>query len=446
MANLFVRSSDGSDSDNGSTWALAKATIAGALGVASAGDTIYVSDNHAESVAAAISLTSPGTAASPCRILCVDDAGDPATPTTLATTATVTQTGSGNVISFAGFAYYYGIAFVQNVSSNSADIRFTSTSPWWHKFEACKFRILGTQAGQLIEVGTTTGNRNGQLLEFVNTTVEFGHVDQRMEIDCFFSWKDTLSAVAGATVPTILLGGSATGAGRCSLSGVDLSALGSGKNVINGAVVGEGIFELNNCKLGASVSLVSGTAPSQGARRVRAVNCDSSDTNYRYRLHTFQGDIFHETTIVRTGGASDGTTPISRKMVSSANAKLISPLASDPIVVWNETTGSSVTATVEVVTDNVTLTDAEAWIEVEYLGTGGFPITLFASDRVSTVLTTPTNQTTSSVTWTTTGLATPVKQKLSVSFTPQEKGPIQIRVHLAKASTTMYFCPKVDIA
>jgi hypothetical protein len=82
-------------------------------------------------------------------------------------------------------------------------------------------------------------------------------------------------------------------------------------------------------------------------------------------------------------------------------------------------------------------------VEVEYLGTSGFPLSVTSSDRAATILATPANQTTSSETWTTTGLTTPVKQKLSVTFTPQEKGPIIARVYLAKASTTVYVCPEI---
>ena len=71
MAELFLRSTDGTDSDDGSTWALAKGTLTGAFAAASAGDTIYVSDNHAESQSAEMTLTSPGTNAAPVKVLCV---------------------------------------------------------------------------------------------------------------------------------------------------------------------------------------------------------------------------------------------------------------------------------------------------------------------------------------------------------------------------------------
>lgn len=124
MANFYVRSTDGSDIDGGTTWALAKATLAGALAVATAGDTIFVSDNHAETQASAMTLSSQGTAASPVRILCVDDAAEP--PTALATTATVTTTGSF-AMAFHGFAYCYGITFSSGSGAVNIDITWTST-------------------------------------------------------------------------------------------------------------------------------------------------------------------------------------------------------------------------------------------------------------------------------------------------------------------------------
>lgn len=175
-------------------------------------------------------------------------------------------------------------------------------------------------------------------------------------------------------------------------------------------------------------------------------NCDSGDTNYRIWTEALAGSVVSETTIVRSGGASDGTTSLSWKMVSNANAEYpLLQLESPEIVRWNETTGSSITVTVETITDNVTLTDDECWLEVQYLGTSGFPLGTFISDAKADVLATAANQTTSSETWTTTGLTTPVKQKLSVSFTPQEKGFIHAVVKLARASTTVYVCPKLDV-
>lgn len=176
-------------------------------------------------------------------------------------------------------------------------------------------------------------------------------------------------------------------------------------------------------------------------------NCDAGDTNYRLWVEDSSGSTKSETVVVRTGGANDGTTPLSWKMATNANAEYPGMVSHAPeIVVWNEITGSAITVTVEVITDNVTLTDGEAWIEVQYLGTSGVPLGVFITDAKADVLATAANQTSSSEAWTTTGLSTPIKQKLSVTFTPQEKGFIHIIPCLAKASTTMYVCPKATVA
>jgi len=122
------------------------------------------------------------------------------------------------------------------------------------------------------------------------------------------------------------------------------------------------------------------------------------------------------------------------------------PYRTLPITLWNDTT-SSQTATIEIVTDNVTLSDVECWLELEYLGTSGETLGVWANDRDADwpLETTGTAQTTSSAAWTTTGLTTPVKQKLAVTFTAALKGLIRAYVVIAKPSTTVYYNPKIDL-
>jgi hypothetical protein len=204
-------------------------------------------------------------------------------------------------------------------------------------------------------------------------------------------------------------------------------------------------YSFINCKLGSSVLIGVNAIVGQGGAVIRAVNCDSADTNYRYYLQNYSGTIIQDTAVLKTGGATDGTTPFSRKMVTTANSKFESPLCSDYVTIWNETL-SARTLYIPIVTDNVTLTDAEAWIEVEYLGTSGFPLALRITDRAADVLATPVNQDTDAVSAWPAAPGTPVKQKLQVTFTPAEKGPIRARVCLAKASTTLYFDPKPVIS
>ncbi len=444
---FYLRSTDGADVPGGLSWADAFATLAYAFTQMAAGETLFVSQNHAETQASSITATSPGTVANPCLVLCGNDAAEP--PTTLATTATVTTTGNTNIL-IGGSLYVYGITFTAADTSGTgtSQIHLASTSinaTVVQIFDNCKLVLRGTSGGiPTIRMAASSGGTNSRsLVEFIDTNVQFDDVDDRIYPYINFNWR---GGAIQNLAPTILFDPQNRALGNVEISGVDLSIMGSGKSLVDVSGPLTQSYCLSNCKLGSSVSLTTGAPVGPGGISVRVVNCDSADTNYRYQKAIYQGDITQETIIVRTGGASDGVTPISRKMVSSANPEFFSPLVSDPCIVRNETVGSSVTATIEVITDNVTLTDAEAWIEVEYLGTSGFPLSLFADDRAADILATPANQTSSSVAWTTTGLSTPLKQKLSVTFTPEEKGPIQVRVMLAKASTTMYFCPKVDIS
>jgi hypothetical protein len=99
---------------------------------------------------------------------------------------------------------------------------------------------------------------------------------------------------------------------------------------------------------------------------------------------------------------------------------------------------------VEVLTDNVTLTDQQAWLDVMSMNTASQVLGTWTSDA-SLLLTTATNQPTSTDPWTTTGITTPVRQKLSVTFTPQVAGDFIAVVRLARASTTMYVDPAVVV-
>ena len=109
MADIYVRSTDGLDADSGATWALAKATLVGAAAIDAAGDRIFLSDNQAESTAAAVSVVLAGSLVSKTQLLSVDDStGEP--PTALLKGASVTTTGA-NAISVEGYAYIHGVAF-----------------------------------------------------------------------------------------------------------------------------------------------------------------------------------------------------------------------------------------------------------------------------------------------------------------------------------------------
>lgn len=443
MTDYYLKSTTGSDANSGLTnWGNAKATLAGVFAVCAAGDRIFVSQSHAETQASAMTLASPGTAAAPVLIFCMNDAAAP--PTTLATTATISTTGANN-ISPSGFAYAYGISLQVGSAGNNCSLVFNSANPWWWKFDTCNLVLTNTNANAKFTFGANSTGVDDQLLELVNTNLVFNSSGQSIALRCAMRMRN---GAVQTTAPTTLFSAQNTGiSGFADWSGVDMSIMGSGSTLVDISAINFHTFKFRNCKLGASVAITSGSAAGQGGSTVELINSDSSATNYRYQKTNFAGTITQETTIVRTGGASNGTTSLSRKMVSSANASFYYPLALGPIAVWNDNSGASKTVTIEVISDNVTFTDAELGVQVEYPGDASSPETAFINDLITNIVAgTPTNQASSSATWTTTGLTTPVKQKLEVTFTPQLKGLFYVTILLAKASSTLYVDPLVTIS
>lgn len=381
-----------------------------------------------------------GTAAAPTQIICGDDAAEP--PSTSATTATVSTTGTSN-ITFTGANYYvYGITFNVGTGAGSCSAVLGPNSNGRCWFEQCHFNLVTSSGSAAVQVGGTSGN-----CEWRNVWVKFAQSGQRVTVQSLQNARLVWNGgglTSGGTSPTALVG---IAYGEALLSGLDISAASAGIHVFSLAANTSTRGTIRNSRLPTSWSgsLVTGTL-STGCR-FELYNCDSADTNYRLQIRDYAGNIDQETVVVRSSGASDGVTPLSWKLVSSANAEFPHTVLDTPeIVQWNDSVGSSLTVTVEVVTDNVTLTNAECWLEIQYLGTSGVPLGSYLSDVKSDMLGSATNQDSSSVTWTTTGLGTPVKQYLRVTFTPQEKGFVHAVVKLAKASTTVYVDPLLTIA
>lgn len=437
MAYRYLRSTDGNDADGGTTWALAKATMGNLCGGESAGDVICVSQAHAESTTSC-EMNLSSTTASPTKVLCVNDSAEP--PTAESTGASLTTTGANRILIFTsnGGAYVKGLSF--QVGTGASGASFTVDGA--HSVESCTIALNTTSGSSKVSC------QNGPAT-FRNCSFKFGASGQSFVTTTTGARVNIIggSVLSGGTSPTNLITFSSASPSY-NIEGFDLSNCGSTMNIFSTGCPVNARGVLRDCKLPASWSgsLSAGT-PDFGAQ-FEMFNCDSGDTNYRYRKAAQFGTIQDETTLVRTGGGSDGTTGISYKMVTNSNAEFpIFALDSMEHAVWNDTTGSAVTLTVHILRDSATnLKDDEVWLEATYLGTSGYPLGSLISDAKSDVLATATDQTASSETWTTTGMANPNEQQLSVTFTPQEKGYIRWTVRVAKASTTLYYCPKPELS
>lgn len=438
MADIYVRSTDGNDTDNGSTWALAKATLLGAAGIDAAGDSIWLSQVHAESSATAQTIPFAGTKASPVRVIAGNDAAAPPTATA---TASVSTTGA-SAITLSGSAYFYGITFSAGSGAVNAPLTLNNvatTADAIEIFDTCSLISAGTGSASFVNVGAN-GASNSEPSETIllNTDMKVSGVAASIDVYGDLLWRGGSILSGNATTSKLFRAGSVSRPPSVTVEAVDFANMSASCPLVDATRAGK--YRFFDCRMPASWTggLITGTPTANF--RAELINCDSADTNYRLWIEDYAGSIVDETTLVMTGGATDGTTPISWKMSTTANANEFTALLVSPeMVIWNETVGSSKTVTIEILHDSVTnLTDAEVWLQLIALNTSGAPLGSVVSDHRATPLTAAADQTASSAAWTTTGMTNPNKQKLSVTFTPQEKGLFVARVVLAKPSKIIF--------
>jgi hypothetical protein len=416
VASYYIYSGAGGAA-NGTSWADAYTTLTTAFSGKSSGDIFYVAHDHSESTAGGLTFTGPDKI----RVLCVNRAGSvPPVAADLTTGALVVSTGGGIV--FNNYhSHHTGIAF--HCASAMQFLVSTVT-------ENCALKLTGGS--------TRFYGHDNTPLEWRNTTVEFTDASQYVRPAHQFRWLNTPSAVSG-TVPTTLFQSSPNGV-NIHIEGVDLSAVTSGNTIMAQSDSGHIVFK--DCKVAAGVTL-SPVFNDPYRSTVEFVRCDSTG-NYRHERYDRFGTQTTETTIVRTGGASDGTTPISWKLVTGSFVVPWYPMESMPISVWNDTTGGTKTVTVEGVWGGGAVPDNDdIWIEVEYLGDASSPQGSLATSRKTNILSTAAGYATSSETW---GGSTTKFKMSATTGTIQQKGPLTVRVYAALASSTFYVCPKVTVA
>lgn len=432
MANRYVYSGAGG-AGTGADWANAYTTLAAALTAGSAGDDFFVAQDHAETQASAMTLTSPGTIANPCRIFCVNRAGSvPPVAADLATTGTVSTTGANNMV-FAGYvSECYGLTFTAGNSTSSAAIQFGAAAAMGWKLKSSSLILGGSGGGSRI-----LGNPNaGCDVELVDCVVKFSGAAQAIN-GCHGVFRMTGGSYDATTaVPTNFIIPSASRPNSIlRLDGVDLSGISSG-NIVGVALSSYDVL-LTNCKLHASATPVA--AQTIAGVDVQVLRCSAADSNVDDSTSNYLGVKSVETTIVRTGGATDGTTTIAHKIVTTANASQAKPFRSQPIVFWNETVGSAITITLQGIWGGGAVPDNdEVWMEVGYPGATDTPLYSFANDGKASPLATEAAQTAGSGTW---GGST-TAFSLDVTVTPQNKGPITLWPMVGLASGTFYIDPK----
>lgn len=433
--------------DNGATW-----TCIGAVGAftgnqapharlrtalaanwAAADNDVYIKSSHAETTSGAITYSAAAsTSAAPMRILCHNGAAYPPVAGNLTTGATLTSTAASITISIS--AYFEGLTFTTPGAGTGFLINSTN---FYAQFRNCVFSHANS-GSTTIQFGSASGT--GGFIELDNCSCNFGNIANNIGfLQATVIWKNSTFFFAGSTIPTTLISFNSTVAHTyLEMRGVDLSAAGSGKTLFGAVANLSGLFRLVECKLNASVTVAA--TPSIPLYRYELINCDSGATNYRNEIYDYTGTLTTELTIVLTGGAVNGVTPIAWKIVTTANCQFTYPFECFPISIWNATTGSPKTLTIQGIWGGGAVpNNDDIWVEVEYLGSSTSPVTSFISDAKATVLTTGVGQDAGTGTW---GGST-TKFALAVTFTPQLAGVVMARVKAGAAAATFYIDPKI---
>jgi hypothetical protein len=347
------------------------------------GDTIYVGSDHAETQGLASVVIAPAGTAKATSIICADHLKSPPSATDFKTTATVTTTGGFNLSLQGGSVYVYGItlACATGAVANVLSINPTTADV---VLDTCALQRNGTSvAANAIVIGSSGNSAN---IRLKNTTVQFGNTGDGIEINGGrFTWENTPSAIAGATIPTTLFQKNSSLGGDVILSGVDLSALGSGTLV--GTAAGGVRYVIQNCLLGTSYVAAGALTPGTTIDIV-ASDSAASNLNYLFSRNMLEGS--HTTAInpVRTNGATDGTTPVSWNINTTSSASWACPFTSQQIAIWNSVLSTNrVVSMYGIINAAAVPNNDDIWFDVNYLGTSTSPISSIASTTKANLIT-----------------------------------------------------------
>lgn len=440
MATIYLRSSDGNDSDDGSTWALAKATMQAALTAAGAGGTVYMDDDHNESFSTAVTITSPGTINNPTKVICV--VTDTTTPVSnYGATANYQSTTSTDYFRFDGSAYYYGINFepFDGVFFGDGELNI---------FEKCLiYDPISDGSGSNIR-----GDTDAATAVFIDTDLKDASLQSGVGVRV--EWRGG-SWLLNNGSPGHLIYNAGEG-GIIHIEGVDLSAWNGSLSLIQ-----ESLFESHinkvvsilNCKLPSGVTITDtdqNFLSPDGFIKVHASG--NADEYYQFYEFNYAGTIEDSTAIDRVGGETyDGTNLFSAKMTTNTQSEeyflpLRFKLKSFPV---DATSGA--TLKVHIAYDDATaLNDDDIWIECKYHDSTDQALGKWERTKPATMITTPGRtpftDVSGSETWNGTGAWTNEKNETIEATFTGGNGLVDVYVCLAKPSQTVYVCPKVEVS
>lgn len=456
MSNIHIATS-GSNASAYTTWATAASSTATGMtdaitaSNAANGDDFYMDAAMTISNAAGATWTFKGTAAAPNRVFsCSGITNDAPLTADLGRGATHTNTGTV-AQTITGFVYIWGFNF-NIATTGTVNFNLCNNVNSDITFDDCQINFPGgATAGTVVVSG---GAGLSTRVTLINTPVKFtGTTASQINVsDCIFNWKNTPNAIPTGSQAAIANLFTASTSRPCIVicDGVDFVGgvgIASGKNLV-GTVSNGSYFRFINCKIAAGVLIVRPTSPQAV---IDQINCDSGATNYKQQRDMYQGTLDASTTIYNN--ATDGATPISWRVITTANAKPQSPFECFEIVQW-VAAGTYAASKIFLTSATASLKTNDVWVEVQYLGANyalGSTATTFGAGSGTATLpqipagTTPGTLAAASPAWATGGLGNDYQLAIP-SFTTSVAGFVRFVVKIGKASLTVHVDPAVTVA
>lgn len=503
MANFYVRSA-AAGSGTGADWTNAFTTISAAISAAAAGDTFFIAFDHSQTQASALTMTFPGTAGNPNKVYSVNQAQPSPGGGDLLAGARIATTGN-NAMAVNGSAEFFGITFACADGTSIPHLTLCGVAGR-QVYRACTVDFGNTTGPQACFIGANTGDTSMEVLWDDNCRFLTGAPTQAIvPRNARFTWRNASNpTVTTSVAPSNCIGATTTETTSViTLQGIDFSGLPSGRGIMAARAVSDQIV-VENCRLppGGTIIYLTDQVTAVGGT-VDVVRSESaSGVNYGHRRYRYSGNMLQSDTVTRAGGASDGTTSYSWKISTTANSSSVLPFECPPSGAINDDTGSALTLTVEGIANTAAMPqNDEIWFEASAIGNVNYPLASFADSARANGLTTPANYTASTEAWGGTaaaranstayalgaeiavstnagrvffctsagtsagsepaGYATAIdggsvtdgtatfragwRFRMTASITPQQAGPIMVRVNAAEPSSVWYIDPAFTV-
>lgn len=368
MTDYYVSSVDGSNVNDGSTWALAKENLEGVLSDASvaAGDTAYFDSAHDYDYVASYAPTSvPGSVENPLNLISVDRSGNPEPPTVYLAGATERVLAAGADLNFPSNLGFIAAGLTFDVDDNivTGNTNYFALIECTIKYD----KILMSGANShwtfydcTFEPGTAVGSNEGIWLDNGN----------RLNIN-----GGAMSAARAAVEFLVALVDGSRG-GQVRISDVDCSSMATSGfalvNVLPSSAATQGGTEMyfHGNKLPANGTITNGTFAEHVTKIEAYDNAIGASTVPGVYVQDYRGLTTEDSAVYRDA-IYGGTSGYSLKSTGTTTAR--PGVFSHRVKLWERgLTAANPLLTVQLLTDGaVTFDAADVWIDFVYPAAGG---------------------------------------------------------------------------